>query len=104
MDQINRLLSLDGTPEEVAEAAVRALRQQVENTLELVAVTEAMVRNARLTQISEAVDPRSIGISPTPELYAAWEASVDASLCARLQGVLELAERLSKALFPNHTG
>lgn len=90
---------IDGEPNEVAMAAAKAWQAEVARLIELWPAVEAMVRNGRLTQIAEALDPRAVGVSPSPELYAAWEASADASACARTAGTLEVLRRLSVSLY-----
>jgi hypothetical protein len=90
---------IDGEPAEVAAIGVMEFRAAVEALAAAFPQVEAHVRNARMTQIAEALDPQSVGITPTEELYAAWEASADASLLARTAGVLNLLQRLSQSLF-----
>jgi hypothetical protein len=91
--------TIDGEPNEVARRAALAWQAEVDQLIAQWPGVEAMIRNARLTQIADALDPRAIGISPSPELYAAWEASADASICARIEGTLAVLQRLSKAAY-----
>lgn len=90
---------IDGDPAEVALIAVEDLRREIETLVGFFPGVAAMVRNARLTQICEALDPRSVGVSPSPEILSAWEASTDASLLARIHALLDLLQRLGDGLY-----
>lgn len=89
---------LPGDPHQVAQTSAAEWRRAVAELRDHFGHVEAMVRNARMQQIAEAIDPRAVGISPSKELYDAWEASTDASLCARTIGVLDLLAQLAEPL------